>query len=142
MADADRTLREDEGVIPVVREELRVGKRDANLGRVRVRSYVVEEPVSEEVELNEERVFVERRPVDRDIAASEAAFEDHEIVAEEHVEEPVVSKKARITEEVALRKEQTSHSENISDTVRHTEVEIEDERDTGRRRSGTAPDRR
>jgi stress response protein YsnF len=62
-------------------------------------------------------------------------------VAEEHAEEAVVAKKARVTEEVALRKEQTSHTENVSDTVRHTEVEIEDERDTTHRRSGTSPER-
>jgi uncharacterized protein (TIGR02271 family) len=141
MAETGRSRRTDDDVIPVVHEELRVGKRDTNLGRVRVRSYVVEEPVSEEVDLHEERVFVERRPVDRDVTASDAVFQDREIIAEEHVEEPVVAKKARVTEEVALRKEKTSHSENVSDTVRHTEVEIEDERDTSQRRSGTSSDR-
>lgn len=52
---------EDE-VIPVIKEDLRVGKRDVNLGRVRVRSYVVEEPVTEQVNLRDDRVHVERRP--------------------------------------------------------------------------------
>jgi uncharacterized protein (TIGR02271 family) len=130
----------DETIIPVTREELHVGKRDRDLGKVRVRSYVVEEPVSEQVNLEEERVKVERRPVDRALKGSEAAFEDREIVAEEHIEEPVVEKTARVTEEVALRKEKTSHPENISDTVRHTEVEIEDERNRNRRKSGTNPE--
>ena len=55
----------DDETIPVVEERLRVGKRDVGLGRVRVRSYVVEEPVSADVRLREERVEVERRPVDR-----------------------------------------------------------------------------
>ncbi len=48
-------LGEDE-TVPVIEERLRVGKRDVSHGRVRVRSYVVEEPVSEEVELAEDRV--------------------------------------------------------------------------------------
>ena len=60
-SDASRTseLGDDE-VIPVVQEQLRVGKRDVNLGRVRVRSYVVEQPVKEDVTLREERVEIER----------------------------------------------------------------------------------
>ena len=54
-----------EEVVPVYEEELRVGKRDVSHGRVRLRSYVVETPVREQIGLREERVSVERRPVDR-----------------------------------------------------------------------------
>jgi hypothetical protein len=46
-------------------EQLRVGKRLAQNGRVRVRSYVVETPVEEQVTLRDEHVSVERRKVDR-----------------------------------------------------------------------------
>ena len=53
--------------IPIVEERLRVGKRDTNLGRVRVRSYLVEEPAEEQVTLRQERVRVERRPVDKEL---------------------------------------------------------------------------
>lgn len=118
----------DEEAIPVVRESLRVGKRDVNVGRVRVRSYVVEEPVREDVTLREERVEIERRPVDRALGASDAAFVDRTIEAEEHAEEAVVSKDARVVEEIALRKTAEERTETVSDTVRHTEVEVEDER--------------
>lgn len=119
----------DEEVIPVVEERLRVGKRDTNLGRVRVRSYVVEEPVSEDVNLRSERVEVERRPVDRAVGAGDPAFTDRTIEAEEHVEEAVVDKEARVTEEIALRKSAEERTETVSDTVRRTEVEVEDDRD-------------
>lgn len=118
----------DEEAIPVVRETLRVGKREVNAGRVRVRSYVVEEPVREDVTLREERVEIERRPVDRALGAGDAAFVDRTIEAEEHSEEAVVSKDARVVEEIALRKRADERTETISDTVRHTEVEVEDER--------------
>jgi uncharacterized protein (TIGR02271 family) len=121
------TAREGEA-IPVIEERLRVGKRDVNLGRVRVRSYVVEEPVSEEVRLREDRVEVERRPVDRALEGGEAAFVDRTIEAEEHAEEAVVSKDARVTEEVSLRRESQERTETVSDTVRRTEVEVEDDR--------------
>jgi uncharacterized protein (TIGR02271 family) len=133
----------DEEVIPVVQESLRVGKRDVNLGRVRVRSYVVEEPISEDVTLREERVEVERRPVDRAISGTEAAFTDRTIEAEEHAEEAIVSKDARVVEEVALRRQSEDRTETVSDTVRRTEVEVEDDRDaTGRTVPGQTPPRR
>lgn len=126
---AARSAATDEEVVPVVEEELRIGKRDVNLGRVRVRSYVVEEPVSEQLNLRGERVEVERRPVDRPVGATDAAFTERAIEAEEHVEEPVVSKEARIKEEIALRRQAEERTEQVSGTVRHTEVEVEDERD-------------
>jgi uncharacterized protein (TIGR02271 family) len=121
--------RGDDEVIPVVEERLRVGKRDVDLGRVRVRSYVVEEPVSEDVSLREERVEIERRPVDRPLAGDERAFTDRTIEAEEHAEEAVVTKDARVKEEIALRRKSDDRTETVSDTVRHTEVEVEDDRD-------------
>ncbi|WP_267901428.1 DUF2382 domain-containing protein [Amaricoccus solimangrovi] len=120
-------------VIPVVEERLRVGKRDASLGRVRVRSYVVEEPVSEEVRLRSEQVEIERRPVDRPLEATDDAFVDRTIEAEERAEEAVVDKEARVTEEIGLRRTADERTETISDTVRHTEVEVEDDRDIARR---------
>ncbi|MDB6452585.1 YsnF/AvaK domain-containing protein [Falsirhodobacter sp. 20TX0035] len=123
-ADIDRT---DDDVIPVVEERLRVGKRDTQHGRVRVRAYTVEEPVSETVDLREEHVELERRPVDRAVTAADA-FTDRTLEAEEYREEAVVSKDARVVEEVGLRKTSDTHRETISDTVRHTEVEIEDDR--------------
>ncbi|HEX8062397.1 MAG TPA: DUF2382 domain-containing protein [Allosphingosinicella sp.] len=57
--------------IPIVEEELRVGKREVERGGARVRSYVTETPVSEQVNLREEHVSVERRPVDREVSQSE-----------------------------------------------------------------------
>jgi uncharacterized protein (TIGR02271 family) len=117
-------------VIPVVEENLRVGKRDVSHGRVRVRSYMVETPVSEQVSLREERVHVERRPVDRVLDATDRAFEERTIEAEERAEEAVVSKEARVTEELVIRKDVEQRTETVSDTVRHTEVEVEDERGT------------
>ena len=108
-----------------------------NLGRVRVRSYVVEEPVSEQVNLREDRVEIERRPVDRALSGNEQAFTDRTIEAEEHVEEAVISKEARVKEEIALRRQSEERTETVSDTVRHTEVEVEDEREGNRISSRT-----
>lgn len=126
--DTTRGLGTTDDVIPVVDERLVVGKRDVNLGRVRVRSYLREEPVSANVNLHEERVTLERRPVDRPLTDADAAFRDRTIEAEAHAEEAVIGKEARVTEEISLRKEGFEHEETVNDTVRKTEVEIEDDR--------------
>jgi stress response protein YsnF len=56
---------------------------------------------------------------------------DQVIEAREHAEQAVVGKEARVVEEIGLRQETEVQHERIQDTVRKTEVEIEDER-TGR----------
>ena len=117
----------DEDTIEVIEENLRVGKREVDQGRVRVRSYVVETPVEEDVVLRGETVHLERKPVDRAVSAGEA-FVDRTIEATETAEEAVVSKEARVTEEISLAKAVDSRTETVRDTVRHTEVEVEDER--------------
>lgn len=115
------------GKIDIVEESISVRKREQDLGRVRVRSYVKEIPVEESVNLRKETVSIDRRPVDR--PATEDAFRDRSIEAHEYAEEAVVSKEARVVEEVGLHREQTVRDEVVRDTVRKTEVEILDERD-------------
>ena len=125
--------RAQEEVIPVYEEQLRVGKREVGRGSVRVRSYVVEQPVQEQVHLREERVHVERRPVDRpaDIAAGAAEpFRERTIEVTATAEEAVVAKEARVKEEIVVGKDTEERTETVSDTVRRTEVEIDDERAT------------
>ncbi len=117
----------DAETIKVMEERLRVGKREVAGGAVRVRSYVVERPVEEQVRLHEERVSVERRPVDRAVTGADAAaFQERTIEARATSEEAVVSKEARVVEEIALRKEATDRTETVHDTVRSTKVEVED----------------
>jgi len=131
-----------EEVIPVVEEELHVGKREVNRGRVRIHSHVVERPVHEQVTLREEHVEVERRPASGTHAGAtgnQDLFRERTIEVEESSEEAVVSKEARVKEELVVRKESGQRTETVSDTVRSTEVEIEDER--GKRVTGTDRDR-
>jgi uncharacterized protein (TIGR02271 family) len=114
--------------IPVVEERLTVGKRLASEGRVRVRSYVVNTPVQEQVRLREDNVQIERRSVNRPAGTAERAFQDRTIEAEAKREEPVVAKDVRVKEEVTLKKQPKERTETVADTVRHTEVKVEDER--------------
>ena len=124
-----------DGTIQLAEETLRVGKRDVNHGRVRLRSYVVEKPITETVNLHSERVDVTRRPVGPTVAATEAMFGERTLSAEEHEEEAVVSKDARVYEEVSLGKVAQDRTQEVKDTVRKTEVEVVDER-TGATRTG------
>lgn len=134
---------ERDETIPVVEERLNVGKRVREHGRVRIRSYAIETPVNEQVTLREESVHVERRPVDRaTTAADERLFEERTIEATERAEEAVVSKEARVVEEVGLRKEADQRTETIQDSVRRTEVEVEDERGNVTRTGTTDTERR
>ncbi|MGG5819277.1 DUF2382 domain-containing protein [Falsiroseomonas sp. HW251] len=123
-AAAGATGREE--TIPIAEEQLRVGKRVTHAGQVRVRSYVVETPVEEQVRLREEHVRVERRPADRAATGSDAdLFRDRVIEAEESTEEAVVQKDVRVTGEVVVNKEATERTETVRDKVRRTEVEVD-----------------
>jgi len=116
------------GSIPVIKEELKVGKRQAAGGRVRVHTHVTQKPVQEQVTLTDERVQVERRPVDRPATAADRMMQNRTVEATERHEEPVISKEARVKEEVSLRKNVDRHTETVRDTVRDTKVEVEDSR--------------
>lgn len=118
-----------EDVIPVVEERLRVGKREVAQGAVRVRSYVVETPAEEQVQLRQESVRVERHPVDRPASELPAdAFRERTIEVQAMGEEAVVGKEARVVEEVALHKDVGERTETVRDTTRRTEVKVDDER--------------
>jgi uncharacterized protein (TIGR02271 family) len=118
-----------EEAIPVVEEDIRVGKRVVDRGGVRVRSYVVERPVEENVTLRDETVSVERRPTDRPAGTlPEDAFRERTIEVSATGEAAVVQKDARVTEEVVVRKDEQERTETVRDTARKTEVEVEDTR--------------
>jgi uncharacterized protein (TIGR02271 family) len=140
---ATATRGSEEQVIPVYEEELKVGKRTVEQGHVRVRVYTVERPVEEGLTLREERVAVERRPVDRPASgASGQAFQERTIDVTTHREEPVVSKEARVKEEIVVRKEADQRTETVRDTVRRSEVEVEGERGKTPATPSSAPPKR
>ncbi len=127
-----------DNTIKVVEERLVVGKRAVEAGGVRVRAYVVERPVEAQVKLHEERVTLERHPVDRKATAADlAAFGGKTLEASAMREEAVVSKDVHVVEEIGLKKEAADRVETVRDTVRKTEVDVEDTAATART-AGTA----
>lgn len=122
-----------EEVIPIAEEELHVGKREVNRGRIRIHSRIVETPIQEQVTLRDETLKVERRPVEgvsRAGAVTGDPFQERTIEVEERDEEAVISKEVRVKEELVIRKDVEQRSETVSDTVRKTEVDVEDGRQT------------
>lgn len=112
--------------IPVVEEKLQVGKREVERGGARVRSYVTEVPVHEQLRLREERVRVERRPVDKPLSEAEGdAFRERTVNVTAMSEEPVVAKAARVVEEVVVSKVAGERTEEIDETVRRTNVDVD-----------------
>ncbi|TPG55727.1 DUF2382 domain-containing protein [Roseomonas nepalensis] len=112
-----------EEVIPLGEEVLEVTKRTENRGTARVRRYVVETEVEEQVTLQSERVVVERRrPVSDKITGEILSEMTVEVV--ETAEVPVVNKRARLREEIVVRTERTQQVETVRETVRRDEVEI------------------
>jgi uncharacterized protein (TIGR02271 family) len=135
----DEIAQERSRVIPVVEEELEVGKRQVDLGSVRVVSRMVETPVNESVTLREEHASIERRPVDRPASEADLAnFGGESIEVRETAEKAVVNKTARVVEEVSVGKTATERTEQVSDTVRKTVVDVQnDGRNTGAGISGS-----
>jgi uncharacterized protein (TIGR02271 family) len=120
-ADADTTAS-----LPIIEENLQVGKQEVETGGARITSRLVERPVEEKINLREEHVTIERTPVDRPVSSSDSnLFKEEEFEITEHAEVPVVNKEARVVEEVTLNKEVEEREETIRDTVRNTEVEAE-----------------
>ena len=116
----------DAGTLQLSEERLAVGKRVVNRGGTRIRRFVVETPVEQQVTLHDETVTLERHPVaDGRIVDAASAFTDRTIEMTESHEEAVVAKTVHVVEEIALRKQATDHVETVRDTLRREDVAIE-----------------
>jgi len=127
-----------EEVIPLAEEKLEIGKRQVNQGTARVRRYVVERPVEEQVRLRDETVSISRRPVTGNATVAPDAFTEKSFDVSETSEEAVVSKTARVAEEVVVSRQATERTETVRDTVRREEVDVERGDDVARRSRDTS----
>lgn len=116
-------------------EQLQVGKRQVESGRVRLRKVVRTEHQEVPVELRREEVTIER------VSASGAAvpgdaFREEEIDVPVMREEAVVDKQAHVTGEVQLNKTTETETQTVGGDVRSEDVEVDDDtelRGQGRR---------
>jgi len=117
----------NEMVVPIVEEQIQIGKQQVQGGGVRVQTHVTEKPVNEQVTLHDEEVHVERRPVNQPVDAAQLdQLKDGSFEVREMDERAVVNKQARVVEEVVINKEAHERTENIQDTVRRSDVNVEE----------------
>ena len=134
-SDTERRLESrgrDEISVPVAREELEVGKREVSAGEVRVQKRVEEEQVEVPVNLKRERVRVERRSTS-DRPAMSADFRDETLVVPLRAEEAEVSKRAVVSEEVVIHKDEVNEERRVADSVRREDVEVRTSGEVDRR---------
>ena len=110
-------------------EELAVGTRQQEAGRVRLRKYVETEDVQETVPVRREEVRVEREPItdeniDSATSGPDISEAEHEVVL--HEEEPVAEKRAVPKERVRLDKDVETEEREVSDTVRQERIDVDD----------------
>jgi uncharacterized protein (TIGR02271 family) len=117
-------------------ERLNVGTRSEEVGRARLRKYVVTENVTETVPVSREEVRVEREPItDANVGSAldgpAISEEEHEVVL--HAERPVVEKEAVPVERVRLDTQTVTGQEQVSDEIRKEQIEVDGATDTDRR---------
>jgi stress response protein YsnF len=122
--DDSRALDRD---LDVIEEQVSIGKRPVQRGGVRVRTFIVERPVSEQVQLREERIDVSREAVNEPVtpSAADATFTEEEFVVTAQGEEAVVGKEARVVERVHVGKVADTRTETIEETERRRDVEVQ-----------------
>jgi uncharacterized protein (TIGR02271 family) len=109
-------------------EELRVGTRQREAGRARLRKYVVTEQVTTTVPVSHEEVRIEREPI-TDANRGDAldgpgiSEEEHEVVL--HEDEVVVDKQTVAKERVRMGTQTVTEDQEVSEEVRKEQIETE-----------------
>lgn len=115
-----------EEIIPIVEEEIHLGKREITTGKVRVRTFVdvVTEPVH--ASLQEDTVEVTRVPVGREIDHAPEVRTENGVTIVPVVEEVlVVEKRLVLKEELHIRRQSRTETVEVPVEVRKHRVEIE-----------------
>jgi uncharacterized protein (TIGR02271 family) len=104
-------------------EQMRVGKREVEGGRARLRKWVETEPVSQDVNLRREKAYVEREPINQPVSGAQLG--EQEVDVSLRREEPVVQKETVAKERVSMRKGTEETTETVQDELRKERVEME-----------------
>ena len=115
-------------------ERLHVGTEQVQTGRARLRKYVVTENVTQTVPVSHEEVRLEREPItdaNRDQALDGPAIseEEHEVTL--RAERPVIQKETVPVERVRLGTETVTDQQQVDETVRKEQIELEGDGQAG-----------
>lgn len=125
--DSHRTGTKDDGMT-LSEERVDVGTRQEEVGKARLRKYVVTENVTKTVPVSREEVRVEREPIsgdDRDRTHSGADIGEDEQEVILHEEQPVVDKEAVPVERVSLGTETVTDEKTVTEEVRKEKVDVD-----------------
>src|SRR6185437_11633256 len=114
-----------EEVLRLAEEQLDVGKRVVEIGKARIRRFIVEKPVESQVTLHEEHAAMMRRPVTDAGLVKDVDWSDKTFEITETAEQVVINKTAHVAEEVVIRVEGSDRVETVHDTIRRQQVELE-----------------
>lgn len=117
----------EQATIQLSEEELKVGKRQVEVGGVRLRKVVRTEVVNQPVELQREEIVIERVPASEAHSGRQRAFNEQEVYIPLRREEAVVQKETRLREEVRARKRTETEQRQVSEPVRREDVEVQKE---------------
>jgi uncharacterized protein (TIGR02271 family) len=112
--------------IPLVEEEAHVGNRTRTTGRVRIRTEVDEVEQLVAAELMQERVEVERVPVDRIVDAAPPVRTEGDVTIVPVLEEVlIVEKRLILKEELRIRRSRRQETEEIPVRLRKQRAVVE-----------------
>ncbi|MTB70892.1 DUF2382 domain-containing protein [Arsenicicoccus sp. MKL-02] len=123
LADRDRT--QGDNTLTRSEEELHVGTREREAGRVRLRKHVRTERESVTVPVTHEEVRVERTPIRDGEGGRIGGDETAEVRLK--ADEVVVDKDVVAKEQVSLGKETVTEQQRVTEDVRKEEIEVERE---------------
>lgn len=119
-------LKYEETVMPVVEETLQVRKRTVEKGRVRVRKVVREHEEVVDEPVFEEKVEVERVPVDREVDGPVPVHYEGDVLVVPLLEEVlVVTKRLVLREELRITRRRVENHEPQQFTLRAEEAIVE-----------------
>lgn len=112
--------------IQLMEEQLRLGKRDRQMGEVTLEKRPVTETVEQDVTLKRDQIEIDRRTVDRPVEG-EVTFADGSdtIRVPLYAEEAVIEKQPFVREEVAINKVADTHTETVREELKHEELVTE-----------------
>jgi uncharacterized protein (TIGR02271 family) len=106
-------------------EELRVGKREREAGRVQLHKWVETEQVEVPVNVRREKARITREPADGTTSPEEIGDESMEVTLTE--EEPVVQKETVAKERIGIETEVETETQTVGDKVRKERVDVDEE---------------
>ena len=118
------TFRENLGQrIQLIEEQLKIGKREAQIGEVVAQKHPVTETVNQDVQVRREHVEIERHKVNKPVTGKEHILDEGETIRVPiYGEEVITEKRPVIMEEIEIKKTPYTETKKVSETVRKEEL--------------------